>query len=301
MRAFNTAGPVVQGDHYSIPPLDRLDLDGILSLIHGKKYFSLHAPRQTGKTSALLALQDLLNSGSQGPYRCVYLNVEPGQTAQDDVTRVMAAVLDELALSAETTLGDEELERICNEALARARPDNALRRVLTRWARVDPRPLVLLVDEIDAIVGEGLLAVLRQLRGGYHLRPHGFPHSIILCGVRGLRDYQIHASTAGHPVAGGSVFNVSAGSLRLGDFSEGEVKALLGQQGNSKLGRFCFGLDWGPYCGRGWSWEGAANHRLRPSEAPFYGSFGGLGSRGGGASPADTHFPLSVPADFAPA
>ena len=229
MRAFNTAGPVVQEDHYSIPPLDRLDLDGVLSLIHGKKYFSLHAPRQTGKTSTLLALQSLLNSGSEGPYRCVYLNVEPGQTARDDVTRVMAAVLDELALSAETTLGDEEVDRICNEALARARPDNALRRVLTRWARVDPRPLVLLVDEIDALVGEGLLAVLWQLRGGYHLRPHGFPHSIILCGVRDLRDYQIHSRTAGHPVAGGSAFNISAGSLRLGDFSEREVKALLGQ------------------------------------------------------------------------
>lgn len=110
MRTFNTAGPVVREDHYSIPPLNRLDLDGVLRLIHGKKYFSLHAPRQTGKTSTLLALQDLLNSGSEGPYRCVYLNVESGQTVRDDVTRVMAAVLDELALSAETTLGDEEVE-----------------------------------------------------------------------------------------------------------------------------------------------------------------------------------------------
>ena len=43
------------------------------------------------------------------------------------------------------------------------------------------------------------------------------------------------------------------------------------------------------------------NPRLCPSEAPFYGSFGGLGSRGGGASPADTHLPLSAPADSAPA
>ena len=43
----------------------------------------LHAPRQTGKTSALIALRDLLNSGDD--YRCVDVNVEGGQVARDDV------------------------------------------------------------------------------------------------------------------------------------------------------------------------------------------------------------------------
>ncbi len=41
------------------PPLERFDLDEILRLIRGKRYFVLHAPRQTGKTSSLLALRDL--------------------------------------------------------------------------------------------------------------------------------------------------------------------------------------------------------------------------------------------------
>ena len=43
------------------PALDRIDLDDVLGLVQDKKYFVLHAPRQTGKTSALLALRDLLN------------------------------------------------------------------------------------------------------------------------------------------------------------------------------------------------------------------------------------------------
>ncbi len=55
MRFFNTSGPVVAADHYCVPPLERIDLDKILSLIGDKRYFVLHAPRQTGKTSALLA------------------------------------------------------------------------------------------------------------------------------------------------------------------------------------------------------------------------------------------------------
>ena len=62
MRRFNTEGPVVGRDHYCIPPLERVDLGGILELIRDKRYFVLHTPRQTGKTSTLLALRDLLNA-----------------------------------------------------------------------------------------------------------------------------------------------------------------------------------------------------------------------------------------------
>ena len=79
MRFFNTTGPVVAADHYCVPPLERIDLSEILTLIADKRYFVLHAPRQTGKTSALLALRDLLNGGAHGRYRCVYVNVEVGQ------------------------------------------------------------------------------------------------------------------------------------------------------------------------------------------------------------------------------
>ena len=56
MRFFNTAGPVVPELHYCVPPLGRLDADEPLLLIRQRKYFVLHAPRQTRKTSALLAL-----------------------------------------------------------------------------------------------------------------------------------------------------------------------------------------------------------------------------------------------------
>ena len=66
MRFFNTEGPVRPDKHYAIPPLDRVDIDGFLGLIRAERYFVLHAPRQTGKTSALIALRDLLNSGAAG-------------------------------------------------------------------------------------------------------------------------------------------------------------------------------------------------------------------------------------------
>ena len=101
--------------------------------------------------------------------------------------------------------------------------------MLTRWAEADPRPLVLLIDEIDALVGDSLLSVLRQLRAGYVRRPTGFPQSVVLCGVRDVRDYRIQSSSEKAIVTGGSAFNIKARSLRLGDFNRDQVTALLAQ------------------------------------------------------------------------
>ena len=47
--------------HYCIPPLNRIDLEEVLELVEDMRYFALHAPRQSGKTSILLALADALN------------------------------------------------------------------------------------------------------------------------------------------------------------------------------------------------------------------------------------------------
>ena len=88
MRFFNTTGPIRPERHYCIPPLDRVDLDEILTLIRQERYFALHAPRQTGKTSTLLALADRLSSS--GKCRCVYANFEAGQAAREDTARADA-------------------------------------------------------------------------------------------------------------------------------------------------------------------------------------------------------------------
>ena len=229
MRYFNTTGPVVGEVHYCIPPLERVNLRELRPLVREGRYFVLHAPRQTGKTSALFALRDLLNCGAESAYRCVYVNVEVGQVGREDVGRAMRAVLAELAREAKSTLGDESLAEVWPDVLRTVGPDVALGEVLARWCEADPVPLILLIDEIDALVGDSLLAVLRQLRAGYPRRPAGFPHSVVLCGVRDVRDYRIRSSAENAVIAGGSAFNVKAKSLRLGDFSQEQTRALLAQ------------------------------------------------------------------------
>ena len=236
MRFFNTAGPVRPDDHYAIPPLERVDVDELLGLIRAKQYFVLHAPRQTGKTSALIALRDLLNSGEVGRFRCVDVNVEVGQVARDDTARGIRAILGSLADSA-LLLGDDYPTGVWLDVLADMGPENALKGLLTRWCVANPVPLVLLVDEIDSLVGDTLLSVLRQLRAGYEQRPEGFPQSVVLCGVRDIRDYRIRSST-GEVIAGGSPFNVAAKSLRMDDFTEAETRTLMAQHTEETGQRF---------------------------------------------------------------
>jgi hypothetical protein len=227
MRFFNTAGPVNAADHYCLPPLERFDLDEVLLLIAQKKYFVLHAPRQTGKTSALLALMQHLNA--DGSYRCVYMNVEAGQAAREDVAAAMQALRGELATWSRTVLDDTFVDDIWDEAFQKYGPYGVFGEVLSRWAASQPTPLVLLIDEIDTLVGDTLIAVLRQLRAGYARRPQHFPQSVILCGVRDVRDYRIHSAREVAIITGGSAFNIKAESLRLGDFSRFEVDTLYGQ------------------------------------------------------------------------
>ena len=225
MRFFNTSGPIKPARHYCISPLERLDMAEVLGLVRDEKYFVLHAPRQTGKTSALLALRDLLNT--EGTYCCVYVNIEGAQALREDVEQAMRVILGELASRARS-IGDDFLSKAWSDIFAEFGP-GALREALTRWSEAAPKPLVLLLDEIDALIGDSLLAVLRQLRAGYDLRPEGFPQSVVLCGVRDVRDYRIHSRSANAVIAGGSAFNIKARSLRLGDFSQAEVHTLLAQ------------------------------------------------------------------------
>jgi len=222
-RFFNNAGPMVPQDHYSIDPLTRVDWEDIQRLIRDKRYFVLHAPRQTGKTSTLLAMMHALNE--EGRYACAYSNIEAAQAARGDETKgiptVCSAVSSDLALY----LRRPELEswnlRECRNFPAQQQ----LSKLLNYWTITSDKPTVLFLDEVDALVGDTLISLLRQIRAGYTKRPKEFPQSVVLCGVRDVRDYRIQQGD-GEIITGGSAFNIKTESLRMGNFSQEETKAL---------------------------------------------------------------------------
>ncbi len=233
-KFFNTAGPINSQIHYCLSPLERFDLAEILTLIDSQKYFVLHAPRQTGKTSSLLALMEYLNK--QGQYRCLYVNVESAQAARENVEQAIRTILGELASRAEFFLKDSFMIEHWLEILKEFSPYGALNRILSLWAENSPQPIVLLIDEIDALVGDTLISVLRQLRSGYDKRPTNFPQTVILCGIRDVRDYRIHSQQEKAIITGGSAFNIKAEALRLGNFSSSEVRSLY-QQHTTETGQ----------------------------------------------------------------
>ena len=78
MRFFNTTGPVDPKKHYYVP--HRLNEIKLQRLIDEEKYYVLHAPRQSGKTTAMRIIVEQLNA--TGKYKVLYFNVEPAQIAR---------------------------------------------------------------------------------------------------------------------------------------------------------------------------------------------------------------------------
>jgi hypothetical protein len=217
-RWFNTAGPCEPGDHYMIPPARRIPQ--VRRVIDQKHYFVLHAPRQSGKTTIVRGLAAELTA--EGRYAAAWVSAEQGQPFAD-IGAAEAAILGSWARAAQVL--PTELQPPPWPAAA---PGDRVQAALAAWARHCPRPLVVLIDEIDALRDDVLVSVLRQLRAGYPLRPELFPWSVALVGLRDVRDYEVSVREEGR-LGTASPFNIKVESLTLSDFSLEEVTELYGQ------------------------------------------------------------------------
>ena len=83
-RFFNIAGPCVAAKHYMLPATERLP--EVVGLIRRELYFVIHAPRQSGKTTALKQLVRDINGA--GERVAMYCSLE----ALQNVARVETAM-----------------------------------------------------------------------------------------------------------------------------------------------------------------------------------------------------------------
>ncbi len=219
-RWFNTAGPCKADIHYMLPPGDRLPQ--LKRLIAQQSYFVIHAPRQTGKTSAMLALaQELTESGD---YTAVMVSVEVGSAFPDQPDIAEKAILE----TWERTIKFYLPEELQPPALPEFVPGEGIGAALQAWAQASPCPLVVFIDEIDSLQNQTLITVLRQLRDGYPRRPQGFPQSVGLIGLRDVRDYKVASGGSGR-LNTASPFNIKVRSLTLRNFNHDEVATLYNQ------------------------------------------------------------------------
>jgi hypothetical protein len=194
----------------------------VRGLIEQEKYFVLHAPRQVGKTTALLSLARDLTA--EGRYASILLSMESGAPYRQDIGAAEVAVLQDWRADIDHQLPPELRPPPFPDVAAGARIGAAL----GAWAAWSPRPLVVFLDETDALRDATLVSVLRQLRSGYRRRPTDFPSSLALIGLRDVRDYRVSEGERDH-LGSASPFNIKARSLTLGNFTHDEVAELYRQ------------------------------------------------------------------------
>jgi type II secretory pathway predicted ATPase ExeA len=219
-RWFNTAGPCRDDLHYILPATRRLP--NLERLIAQQSYFVIHAPRQVGKTTAMLALAQQL--AASGQYTAILLSVEVGAPFGDAIGQAEDAILDAWRSTIALRLPPE----LQPPDWPTTPPGQKIRKALQLWAQASPRPLVIFIDEIDALRDQTLVSVLRQLRDGYVNRPTGFPQSIGLIGLRDVRDYKVAAGGSDR-LNTSSPFNIKVESITLRNFNAAEVGELYEQ------------------------------------------------------------------------
>lgn len=220
-RFFNTAGPNRPALHYTLPVLSRVP--NVRKLIDRQFYFVVHAPRQVGKTTCFRTLAHELTA--EGTYTAVLLSMESGVGLLHDLGAAELAILKSWELAAQTDL-PAELQP--PPFPIESAPGSRISSALSAWSRSSTRPLVIFLDEIDALEGDVLLNILRQLRDGYRHRPEAFPWSLALIGMRNIRDYKI-ASSGANRTHSASPFNIAAEAITLRNFTREEVADLYNQ------------------------------------------------------------------------
>jgi hypothetical protein len=200
-----------------------------MRLIEDHKYFTLHAGRQTGKTTSLIWLEKHLVAS--GRWRAVWVDLETARELPEPAA-AMPIILESIDRALDRKHGELARPEAAEIEAALRQPATALSRYLGRLAALDERPLVMLFDEVDGLVGPAMISFLTQLRAGYIARSESpFPASVALVGQRQVRDFVLDADQRRALAWLGttSPFNVTAEALTLSSFGEVEVAELLGQ------------------------------------------------------------------------
>jgi hypothetical protein len=232
--SFNVAGSCIPGRHYMLPPERRLGR--VMELIDDGAYFTLHAGRQTGKTTSAKWLADHYNAGTA--LRAIWIDLEIAREQPDPVI-AFRAILTALDMGVQQRLPDlglpPERDRFVEA------PESALLHYLGDLAARCPLPLVVLFDEVDCLVGPTMVSFLTQLRAGYLARDRGpFPQSVVLIGQREVRDYIVSEKdrVTINWLGSASPFNIAAETTTLGPFTAPEVTELCAQHTTKTGQRF---------------------------------------------------------------
>ncbi len=204
MREFNTSGPNIPSQHYTIERTGLIEKG--VRLVGKQRYFTIWAPRQTGKSTYFRQLAEVLNQRGYAP---VFFSVE-GFTD----------------FSAAATFAT-----FCRELRKQQKIDWKIESFMDFEQTISDcvdKKLVIIIDEIESLNPKIFSQFLHTIRNLYHSRQDHCLKSVILVGVSNI---------VGVVSDNASPFNI-ADNLNVPYFTRAEVFELLQQHEHETGQRF---------------------------------------------------------------
>ncbi len=191
-RYFNTEGSCNPKEHYMVKLDNRLERIKRL-LVERKKYFVINRGRQYGKTTTLRALEKYL----MDEYIVLSLDFQQlGTKDFADEATFSNAFADIMIRAFHINNTDDSEELLKPLSGIRAEGSIGLKDLFVRLSDVcrnSPRPMVLMIDEVDSASNNQVFVdFLAQLRS-YYLYRDKMPifHSVILAGVYSIKNLKL--------------------------------------------------------------------------------------------------------------
>jgi AAA-like domain len=163
MKQFNTSGPNIISKHYTLSRTKYIEKG--LDLVSDDRYFTIWAPRQTGKSTYFRQLAEVLKPIG---YEVAHINFENYKTTsektfikafKEEITKFWGLVFtDEIEIS----------------------------EVFRRIEQIKDKRYVLIIDEVEGINPEYFGTFLHSIRNAYHSRAEHSLKSVILVGVTNI-------------------------------------------------------------------------------------------------------------------
>ncbi len=193
MRYFNTSGPNITEEHYTLPRTELVQIGK--QMVYNRRYFTIWAPRQTGKSTYFRFLATELEKEG---YKVAHVNFEnfKTQSIQDFLLCLRRHLWEQWKIAFEPSSLSQLFEQI---------------------ESIKTEKMVLIIDEVEGINPEYFGEVLHTIRKAYHSRQTHSLKSVILVGVSNI---------VGVVQDNASPFNV-ADNLTVPYFTNEETLALL--------------------------------------------------------------------------
>ncbi len=195
MKYFNTSGPNIPDKHYTIQRKELIKRG--VELVNDDRYFTIWAPRQTGKSTFFRQLAgELIEKG----YKVAHINFENYKTEP------LRSFISRLTW---------KLEEFWDENFS----DKTIGEIFEKIEKKKQGKCVLIIDEVEGINKEYFGEFLHSIRNAYHSRETHCLKSVILVGVSNI---------VGVVSDNASPFNITD-NLNVPYFTNKEVFELLGQ------------------------------------------------------------------------